>query len=132
MVQTMAENYGIVLTQETHDDGICKLISDKIKEGKTRYLSTVIMDDCPKVTDEGKRCIKLATMKAQSNKGNEYLNHIVKTAETRDKMHSEGKFQDTFNKSRAESSKKSQSRSMSQYPEEEDEEEEGDEEESDN
>ena len=98
-------------------DGICKLIADKIKEGKTKYLSTIIMDDCPKISDEGRRCIKLATMRAQQNKGNEALNQIVKTAETRDKMRDEGQLKDTLTRSRAESSKKSQS--MSQYPEEE-------------
>jgi hypothetical protein len=73
-------------------DGICKLISDKIKEGKTKYLAKIVLEDCPKVTDEGKRCIKLATMKAQSNKGNETLNTMVKTANERDRMASEGQF----------------------------------------
>lgn len=41
-------------------DFVCRLLGDKIREGKCRFLAKVIVEDCPKVTDEGRRVLKIA------------------------------------------------------------------------
>lgn len=65
-------------------DFICRLLGDKIREGKCKYLARVIVEDCPKVTDEGRRVLKIAQMKAQGAKGNETLNKMAQAAKIRD------------------------------------------------
>lgn len=65
-------------------DGICKLLSDHIRAGKCKYLAKVTIDDCPKISDDGRRVLKIAQMKAQGNKGNATLNAMTAAAKTRD------------------------------------------------
>jgi len=65
-------------------DSICKLLSDHIRAGKCKYLAKVIIDDCPKISEDGRRVLKIAQMKAQGNKGNATLNSMMDAAKGRD------------------------------------------------
>lgn len=67
-------------------DGICRLLADKIREGKCRFLAKVIVEDCKNVSDEGKRSLKIAQMKAQGAKGNDAIHQMANAAKRRDQM----------------------------------------------
>jgi hypothetical protein len=41
-------------------DGIVKIICDYIKNGKLKHLSNVIIEDCPKVSEDGRRILRIA------------------------------------------------------------------------
>jgi len=75
-------------------DGICKLLSDHIRAGKCKYLANVIVEDCPKISDDGRRVLKIAQMKAQGNKGNATLNSMMGAAKGRDSAHFGIKFEE--------------------------------------
>ena len=66
-------------------DGQVKLLADFIKQGKLKYLGKVGVTNCPKITEDGHRVLKLATRRAQSNKGDPKLNKMYAAAAARDK-----------------------------------------------
>jgi hypothetical protein len=56
------------------------LIADHKRNGKCKHLVNVIIEECPGVSAEGLRALKIALMKAQSNKGNKQLNDMMSAA----------------------------------------------------
>ena len=67
-------------------DQVCKLLSDYIRGGKCKHLANVIVDDCPKITDAGRRALKIAQMKAQGKKETNKLDKMMSAAKGRDQM----------------------------------------------
>ena len=67
-------------------DAVCKLLSDNIRGGKCKNLCSIILEECPKVTEDGRRILKIAQMKAQGNKGNAKLNQMAHDAKKRDQI----------------------------------------------
>jgi len=45
-------------------DGQVKLLADFIKQGKLKHLGKVGVANCPKITEDGHRVLKLATRRA--------------------------------------------------------------------
>jgi hypothetical protein len=65
-------------------------LGNHIKRGNLKYLTSVKCDGNPKVTPEGKTALRIASLKADKNKGNKKLNAMYNAAKDRDQAQYDG------------------------------------------
>ena len=69
------------------------LIANNKRHGNCKKLVNVIVEDCPNISPEGMRALKIALMKAQANQGNQHLNSMMSAAKGRDTFAMKGELE---------------------------------------